>query len=203
MKLVRYGRPGKEKPGLIDANGKIRDLSKKVGDIGPAALSPASLKKLAKLKPASLPLVRGTPRFGPPVAGIGKLVAIGLNYSDHAAETGAKPPERADHLHEGDDLYRRPRDDVIIPKDSKKSDWEVELGVVIGTKAHYVAEKDALKHVAGYLICNDVSERAYQTERGGTWDKGKGCDTFGPLGPWLVTARRSTRPAEPGHVAGR
>ena len=187
MKLVRYGRPGKEKPGLIDANGKIRDLSKKVGDLGPAALSPASLKKLAKLKPGSLPLVRGTPRFGPPVAGTGKLVAIGLNYSDHAAETGAKPPSEPIIFMKATTCIVGSHDDVTIPKDSKKSDWEVELAVVIGTKAQYVAEKDALKHVAGYLICNDVSERAYQTERGGTWDKGKGCDTFGPLGPWLVT----------------
>jgi 2-keto-4-pentenoate hydratase/2-oxohepta-3-ene-1,7-dioic acid hydratase in catechol pathway len=187
MKLVRYGRPGKEKPGLIDDNGKLRDLSRKVKEIDAAALSPASLKKLAKLKPASLPLVRGTPRFGAPVAGIGKLVAIGLNYSDHAAETGAKPPKEPIIFMKATTCITGPNDDVTIPRGSVKTDWEVELAVVIGTKAQYVEEQNALKHVAGYLICNDVSEREYQTERGGTWDKGKGCDSFGPLGPWLVT----------------
>lgn len=187
MKLVRYGRPGKEKPGLIDGNGKIRDLSKKVKEIDAAALSPASLKKLAKLKPGSLPLVRGTPRFAPPVAGIGKIVAIGLNYSDHAAETGAKPPKEPIIFMKAVTCINGPHDPVTLPKGSVKSDWEVELAVVIGTKAQYVEEKKALAHVAGYLICNDVSEREYQIERGGQWDKGKGCDTFGPLGPWLVT----------------
>jgi len=187
MKLVRYGRPGKEKPGLIDGNGKIRDLSKKVKDLDAMALSPASLKKLAKLKPGSLPLVRGTPRYGTPVTGIGKIVAIGLNYSDHAAETGAKPPKEPIIFMKATTCINGSHDPVTIPKDSVKSDWEVELAVVIGTKAQYVQEKNALNYVAGYLICNDVSEREYQTERGGQWDKGKGCDTFGPLGPWLVT----------------
>jgi 2,4-didehydro-3-deoxy-L-rhamnonate hydrolase len=187
MKLVRYGRPGKEKPGLIDDNGKLRDLSKKLKQIDAAALAPASLKKLAKLKQGSLPLVRGKPRYGTPVAGIGKIVAIGLNYSDHAAETGAKVPKEPIVFMKATTCISGPYDDVTLPRDSRKSDWEVELAVVIGTKAQYVAEEKALSHVAGYLICNDVSEREYQTERGGQWDKGKGCDTFGPLGPWLVT----------------
>jgi 2,4-diketo-3-deoxy-L-fuconate hydrolase len=187
MKLVRYGRPGKEKPGLIDDNGKLRDLSKKLKEIDGAALAPASLKALAKLKIGSLPLVRGKQRYGTPVAKIGKIVAIGLNYSDHAAETGAKVPKEPIVFMKATTCINGPHDDVMLPRDSRKSDWEVELAVVIGTKAQYVAEEKALSHVAGYLICNDVSEREYQTERGGQWDKGKGCDTFGPLGPWLVT----------------
>ena len=187
MKLVRYGRPGKEKPGLIDDNGKLRDLSKKLKEIDDAALAPASLKTLAKLKIGSLPLVRGKQRYGTPVAKIGKIVAIGLNYSDHAAETGAKVPKEPIVFMKATTCINGPHDDVMLPRDSRKSDWEVELAVVIGTKAQYVEESKALSHVAGYLICNDVSEREYQTERGGQWDKGKGCDTFGPLGPWLVT----------------
>jgi 2,4-didehydro-3-deoxy-L-rhamnonate hydrolase len=187
MKLVRYGRPGKEKPGLIDDNGKLRDLSKKLKEIDAAALAPASLKKLAKLKTGSLPLVRGTPRYGTPIAKIGKIVAIGLNYSDHAAETGAKVPKEPIVFMKATTCINGPHDDVTLPRDSRKSDWEVELAVVIGTKAQYVEESKALSYIAGYLICNDVSEREYQTERGGQWDKGKGCDTFGPLGPWLVT----------------
>jgi 2,4-didehydro-3-deoxy-L-rhamnonate hydrolase len=187
MKLVRYGRPGKEKPGLIDDNGKLRDLSKKLKEIDGAALAPASLKALAKLKIDGLPLVRGKQRYGTPVAKIGKIVAIGLNYSDHAAETGAKVPKEPIVFMKATTCINGPHDDVMLPRDSRKSDWEVELAVVIGSKAQYVTEEKALSHVAGYLICNDVSEREYQTERGGQWDKGKGCDTFGPLGPWLVT----------------
>ena len=187
MKLVRYGRPGKEKPGLIDDNGKLRDLSKKLKEIDGAALAPASLKALAKLKIDGLPLVRGKQRYGTPVAKIGKIVAIGLNYSDHAAETGAKVPKEPIVFMKATTCINGPHDDVMLPRDSRKSDWEVELAVVIGTKAQYVTEEKALSHIAGYLICNDVSEREYQTERGGQWDKGKGCDTFGPLGPWLVT----------------
>jgi len=184
---VRFGVAGKEKPGLIDDNGKLRDLSKKLKEIDGAALAPASLKTLAKLKVGSLPLVRGKQRYGTPVAKIGKIVAIGLNYSDHAAETGAKVPKEPIVFMKATTCINGPLDDVMLPRDSRKSDWEVELAVVIGTKAQYVTEEKALSHVAGYLICNDVSEREYQTERGGQWDKGKGCDTFGPLGPWLVT----------------
>jgi 2-keto-4-pentenoate hydratase/2-oxohepta-3-ene-1,7-dioic acid hydratase in catechol pathway len=187
MRLVRYGRPGQEKPGLLDADGKIRDLSRKIDDIDGANLSPAALKKLAALNPSKLPPVRGKPRLGPPVAGIGKIVAIGLNYSDHAAETGAKPPKEPIMFMKATTCINGPYDKVTIPRDSRKTDWEVELAVVIGRKAQYVSEDKALSHVAGYLICNDVSEREFQTERSGQWDKGKGCDTFGPLGPWLAT----------------
>jgi 2-keto-4-pentenoate hydratase/2-oxohepta-3-ene-1,7-dioic acid hydratase in catechol pathway len=188
MKLVRYGRPGKEKPGLIDANGRVRDLSAEIDDIGGAALSPASLKKLRRLNPESLPLVRGTPRLGPPVAGIGKVVAIGLNYADHAAESGVQPPKEPIIFMKANTSICGPNDNVLIPKDSKKTDWEVELAVVIGRRARYVPERESLAHVAGYTICNDVSEREFQLERSGQWDKGKGCDTFCPLGPWLVTS---------------
>lgn len=187
MKLVRYGSAGKEKPGLIDDNGKLRDLSGKIKDLGPDQLSPAGLAKLAKLKPESLPLVRGRPRMGVPVTGVGKFLAIGLNYSDHAAESGMAAPKEPIMFMKATTSLCGPNDNVMLPKNSAKSDWEVELGVVIGTKAQYVSKKDALKHVAGYCVVNDVSEREYQLERGGTWDKGKGCDTFGPVGPWLVT----------------
>ena len=188
MKLVRYGRPGKEKPGLVDAAGKLRDLSSVVPDIGPEQLSPKGLAKLAKLKPERLPAVRGKPRFGPPLTGVTKLVAIGLNYSDHAAETGAPVPKEPIVFHKALSSIVGPEDDLMLPKGSVKTDWEVELGIVIGTRARYVTKKDALKHVAGYLLVNDVSEREYQLERNGTWDKGKGCDTFGPIGPWILTA---------------
>lgn len=188
MKLVRYGRPGREKPGLIDAEGKLRDLSAIIDDVGPAQLSDKALAKLARLKPAKLPLVRGKPRLGVPVAGIGKLVAIGLNYSDHAAESGMPIPQEPIVFMKAITSLNGPNDDVMLPKEASKADWEVELGVVIGTKAQYVSEREALSHVAGYCIVNDVSERAFQLERGGSWDKGKGCDTFGPIGPWLVTA---------------
>ncbi len=187
MRLIRYGKPGKEKPGLIDDKGRLRDLSKHIDDVDGIALAPAQLKRLQRLKPESLPPVRGTPRLGPPVAGIGKLVAIGLNYSDHAAESGLPVPKEPIIFMKATSSICGPTDDVVIPRDSMKSDWEVELAIVIGSLARYVGEGDALAYVAGYTICNDVSEREFQIERGGTWDKGKGCDTFGPLGPWLVT----------------
>ena len=188
MKLVRYGNPGKEKPGLIDAEGKLRDLSGVVADIGPAALSPAVLAKIAKIKTAKLPLVRGKPRLGCPVTGSTKFVAIGLNYSDHAAETGNPIPKEPIVFHKTLSCMQGPNDDIMLPKGSVKTDWEVELGIVIGTQARYVSKKSALSHVAGYVLVNDVSEREWQIERGPTWDKGKGFDTFGPIGPWLVTA---------------
>ncbi|MCS6765876.1 MAG: fumarylacetoacetate hydrolase family protein [Candidatus Protistobacter heckmanni] len=188
MKLVRYGAAGKEKPSLIDKEGKLRGLSGVVADLTPAQLAPAALAKLAKLKPASLPLVKGKKRFGVPVAGVGKFVAIGLNYSDHAAEAGMAIPKEPIVFMKAITSLCGPDDDVLLPRGSVKSDWEVELGIVIGRKASYVSKKDALKYVAGYCVVNDVSEREYQLERGGTWDKGKGCDTFGPVGPWLVTA---------------
>jgi 2-keto-4-pentenoate hydratase/2-oxohepta-3-ene-1,7-dioic acid hydratase in catechol pathway len=188
MKLVRYGRPGKEKPGLIDAEGRIRDLSAVVPDIGPAQLSPAGLRKLAKVKPDKLPLVRGRPRYGVPFSGATKFVAIGLNYADHAAETNNPIPKEPIVFHKTLSCMQGPDDDVMLPKGSVKTDWEVELGIVIGTRARYVTRKAALDHVAGYVLVNDVSEREWQIERGPTWDKGKGFDTFGPVGPWLVTA---------------
>ena len=187
MKLVRYGQAGKEKPGLIDAEGKLRDLSGVIADVTPEHLSDKALAKLAKLKTDKLPLVKGKKRFGSPVARTGKFIAIGLNYADHAAESGMPIPKEPIVFMKSTTCIQGPDDDVMLPKGSKKTDWEVELGVVIGTRARYVAQKDALNHVAGYCTINDVSEREYQLERGGTWDKGKGCDTFGPVGPWLVT----------------
>jgi 2,4-didehydro-3-deoxy-L-rhamnonate hydrolase len=188
MKLVRYGAPGKEKPGLIDADGKLRDLSKKVKDIDGAALAPAELARLAKLDPRKLPLVKGRPRLGPCVAMPSKFVAIGLNYSDHAKETGSPIPEHPVVFFKSTTCIVGPNDNVMVPRDSTQLDWEVELGVVIGRTARYVTEKDALKHVAGYCVINDVSERDFQLKKGASqWSKGKGCDTFGPLGPWLVT----------------
>jgi len=187
MKLARYGRIGKEKPGLIDHAGKLRDLSGVIDDINPAQLSDKALAKLAKIDPASLPAVRGKPRFGVPLTGVGKFIAIGLNYSDHAAEAGMAIPKEPIVFMKATSCLSGPNDPVMLPKGSKKSDWEVELGVVIGSTARYVSEKDALRHVAGYCVVNDVSEREYQLERGTQWDKGKGCDTFGPVGPWLVT----------------
>ncbi|MEY4362690.1 MAG: hypothetical protein RLZZ24_42 [Pseudomonadota bacterium] len=187
MKLVRYGQPGKEKPGLLDADGHLRDLSQVVPDIGPAQLSDKALAKLAKLNPAKLPLVKGKPRMGCPIQGVGKFIAIGLNYADHAAESGMPIPKEPIVFMKSTTCIQGPNDDVMLPKGSVKTDWEVELGVVIGTEASYVSQKDALQYVAGYCTINDVSEREYQLERGGTWDKGKGCDTFGPIGPWLVT----------------
>jgi 2,4-didehydro-3-deoxy-L-rhamnonate hydrolase len=191
MKLLRYGPKGAEKPGLLDANGQVRDLSAHVADIGGAALSPDSLSRLAALDPASLPLVPGTPqkdlRLGPCVGGTRKFICIGLNYADHAAETGAAIPTEPVVFNKWITAMCGPDDDVEIPKGSAKTDWEVELGVIIGTGGKYIDEAKALDHVAGYCVINDVSEREYQIERGGTWDKGKGCDTFGPTGPWLVT----------------
>jgi 2-keto-4-pentenoate hydratase/2-oxohepta-3-ene-1,7-dioic acid hydratase in catechol pathway len=188
MKLARYGKPGKEKPALVDAQGGLRDLSSVVETIGPAQLAPKALAKLAKLKPEKLPLVPGRPRLGVPFTGTTKFVAIGLNYSDHAAETGSPVPKEPIVFHKTLSCMQGPNDPVMLPKGSVKTDWEVELGIVIGSRARYVKRKDALAHVAGYVLVNDISEREYQLERGGTWDKGKGCDTFGPIGPWLVTA---------------
>ena len=187
MKLVRYGKPGKEKPGLIDADGKLRDLSGVISDITPAQLSDKVLAKLGKIKPAGLPLVRGKPRLGVPVNGIAKYLAIGLNYADHAAESNMPIPAEPIIFTKAISCIQGPDDDVMLPKGCTKGDWEVELGIVIGTTARNVTQKDALDYVAGYTLCNDVSERNFQLERGGSWDKGKGCDTFGPIGPWLVT----------------
>lgn len=187
MKLLRYGEPGAEKPGLLDADGVIRDLSAHVADIGGAALDPAALAALAKLDPKSLPAVSGKPRLGACVAGVGKFICIGLNYSDHAAETGATVPSEPVVFMKATSAIVGPDDDVLIPRGSQKTDWEVELGVVIGKKAKYVTEAEALDHVAGYCVSHDVSERAFQAERQGQWTKGKSCDTFGPIGPWLVT----------------
>ncbi|MCL4747913.1 MAG: fumarylacetoacetate hydrolase family protein [Burkholderiaceae bacterium] len=194
MKLVRYGKPGKEKPGLIDAAGKLRDLSKVVADIGPDELSPRGLARLAKLKTDKLALVRGKPRMGVPFSGATKFVAIGLNYADHAAETGNALPKEPIVFHKTLSCMQGANDDIMLPKNSVKTDWEVELGIVIGTRARYVTKKAALSHVAGYVLVNDVSEREFQLERGGTWDKGKGFDTFGPVGPWLLTADEVKNP---------
>lgn len=194
MKLVRYGRLGKEKPGLIDQEGILRDLSGVIDDIGPEQLSAKSLNRLGRLKPASLPLVRGKPRFGVPIAQVGKFIGIGLNYSDHAAEAGMPVPSEPIVFMKAITSLSGANDPVVLPRDSRKSDWEVELGVVIGTMARYVTQKDALQYVAGYCIVNDVSEREFQLERGSQWDKGKGCDTFGPVGPWLVTTDEITQP---------
>ena len=187
MKLVRFGAAGKEKPGLIDADGVLRDLSKVVPDIGPAQLGDAALARLRKLDSKRLPAVRSSPRFGAPVNGVGKFIAIGLNYRDHAAESGQPIPKEPVVFMKAVTCIKGPDDPVMLPKGSKKMDWEVELGVVIGTRARYVSKRRALEHVAGYCVVNDVSEREFQLERGPQWDKGKGCDTFGPMGPWLVT----------------
>jgi 2-keto-4-pentenoate hydratase/2-oxohepta-3-ene-1,7-dioic acid hydratase in catechol pathway len=188
MKLVRYGPPGKEKPGLIDADGKLRDLSRKVKDIDASTLAPASLAQLRKLDTKKLPLVKGRPRLGPCIATPPKFVAIGLNYIDHAKETGSPIPEYPIVFFKSETCIVGANDNVMLPPDSTPTDWEVELGVVIGRTARQVAVKDAPKHVAGYCVINDVSEREYQMKRSASqWNKGKGCDTFGPLGPWLVT----------------
>ena len=189
MKLVRYGPAGREKPGLIDADGVLRDLSRKVDDIDGDALSPMSLSGLRKLDVRRLPVVKGRPRLGACVATPSKFVAIGLNYTDHAKETGAPIPEAPVVFFKSPTCIVGANDNVMVPADSTQLDWEVELGVVIGRTARYVAEKDALRYVAGYCIVNDVSERDFQLKRSGTqWGKGKGCDTFGPTGPWLVTS---------------
>ena len=188
MKLLRYGPTGQEKPGLIDRNGQIRDLSGVVRDIDGAALTPASLDRLRRLDPTTLPVVSGTPRIGPCVGNVPKIVAIGLNYRLHAQEAGMPIPSEPIFFMKATSSICGPNDDVVIPKGSEKTDYEVELGIVIGTRASYVDIKDAANHIAGYCVVNDVSEREYQMERGGQWTKGKSCDTFCPLGPWLVTA---------------
>lgn len=187
MKLLRYGPPGKERPGLLDAAGVIRDLSRVIPDIGPAQLSDAALARLRRLDPKKLPAVKGQPRLGPPVTGVSKFVAIGLNYRDHAIESGAPIPTEPVVFMKATSCIQGPNDPVMLPQGSKKTDWEVELGVVIGQRARYVSRRQALSHVAGYCVVNDVSEREFQLERGPQWDKGKGCDTFGPIGPYLVT----------------
>ncbi|MBV8591976.1 MAG: fumarylacetoacetate hydrolase family protein [Acetobacteraceae bacterium] len=188
MKLLRYGSPGQERPGLLDQQGRIRDLSQHINDIDGAQLTPSALAALGSADTSALPVVEGKPRLGPPVTGVGKFIAIGLNFSDHAAESNLPIPPEPVMFMKATSCIVGPNDTVIIPRGSTKTDWEVELGVVIGTKASYVEKSAALSHVAGYLVVNDVSEREYQIERHGTWDKGKGCDTFGPIGPWLVTS---------------
>lgn len=188
MKLLRYGPVGHEKPGLLDASGVIRDLSGHVADITPAALAPEVLARLRAIAPQSLPKVDSPQRYGPPVSGTKKFLAIGLNYADHAAESNMPIPAEPILFTKATSCIQGPNDEVMLPRDSVKSDWEVELGVVIGKTARYVEEAEALSHVAGYLTVNDLSEREYQLERGSQWDKGKGCDTFGPIGPWLVTS---------------
>jgi 2-keto-4-pentenoate hydratase/2-oxohepta-3-ene-1,7-dioic acid hydratase in catechol pathway len=187
MKLLRYGPVGQEKPGLLDAKGRLRDLSAHVRDIAGEVLLPEGLARIAALNVESLPLVQGSPRLGPCVAGTGKFICIGLNYSDHAAETGAAVPSEPIIFMKATSAIVGPNDRVEIPRNSVKTDWEVELGVVIGRTAKYVSEQDALQHVAGYCVINDLSEREFQIERQGQWTKGKSADTFGPIGPWLVT----------------
>lgn len=187
MKLVRYGEPGSEKPGLIDNAGTLRDLSAHVSDINGTMLDDATLARLAALDPASLPAVTGNARFGPCVGSVGKFLCIGLNFADHAAEAGMALPEHPILFMKANSAINGPDDDVLLPRGSTATDWEVELGVVIGSKVKYVSEADALDHVAGYCVINDVSERNFQTKLTGQWTKGKSCDTFGPLGPWLVT----------------
>ena len=187
MKLLRYGPKGQEKPGLLDADGRIRDLSGVVADITPAQLWGEGLEALKAVDPTTLPLVEGELRYGVPVNGSRKFIAIGLNFADHAAESNLPIPSEPVVFTKAISCLTGPNDTVIIPRGSEKTDWEVELGIVIGKAASYVDQAEALNHVAGYVLINDVSERAFQTERGGTWDKGKGCDTFGPVGPWIVT----------------
>jgi len=195
VKLLRYGPAGAEGPGLLDASGMVRDLSGVVPDIAGAVLLPESLARLRGLDPASLPAVAEPGRIGPCVGGVGKFVCIGLNYADHAAESGMAVPEEPVVFMKATSAICGPDDAVLKPRGSTKLDWEVELGLVIGTEARYVDEADALGHVAGYCVINDVSERAFQMERGGQWDKGKGCDTFGPIGPWMVTSDEIADPA--------
>lgn len=188
MKLARFGARGAERPGLVDAQGQLRDLSAHLVDITPDTLGPESLQRLAALDPAGLPIVSGAARYGVPVSGIRQFLAVGLNFADHAAESNLQVPKEPVLFTKAVSCLSGPNDDVMLPKESKKADWEVELGVVIGRKARHVSESEAPEFIAGYLIVNDVSEREFQLERGGTWDKGKGCETFGPVGPWLVTA---------------
>ena len=194
MKLLRYGAPGREKPGLADRDGNVRDLSKVITQIDDTMLAPRNLARLARVKPETLPIVRGNPRLGVPYAGISKFVAVGLNYRDHAEESGMAIPSEPILFMKATTCLVGPNDDVIQPKNSTKLDWEVELGIVIGTKAQYVPESKALDYVAGYAVVNDISERHFQLERGSQWDRGKGCDTFGPVGPWLVTTDEITDP---------
>jgi 2-keto-4-pentenoate hydratase/2-oxohepta-3-ene-1,7-dioic acid hydratase in catechol pathway len=194
LKLVRYGKAGKEKPGMIDSDGKLRDLSKVIDDITADQLTKKNLAKLKKIKASKLPLVKGKPRYGVPFSGTKQFIAIGLNYADHAAETGAAIPKEPIVFTKAVTCMQGCNDDVMLPKGSKKSDYEVELGIVIGTEARNVSKKDALKHVAGYVLVNDVSEREFQNEMGGSWDKGKGCETFGPVGPWMLTADEVDNP---------
>jgi 2-keto-4-pentenoate hydratase/2-oxohepta-3-ene-1,7-dioic acid hydratase in catechol pathway len=198
MKLLRYGPKGQEKPGMLDAGGKIRDLSGIIKDLGADVLSPAGLQKLRAIDAASLPEVTGSPRMGVPIAAVGKFIAIGLNYSDHAAETGNAIPKEPIVFMKANSCITGPNDTVMLAKNSVKTDWEVELGIVIGSRASNVGEADALKHVAGYCVVNDVSERYWQIERGPTWDKGKGCDTYGPIGPFVVTADEIADPQKLG-----
>ncbi len=187
MKLLRYGQPGAELPGLLDAEGAIRDLSGIIGDVAGLALEPDSLDRIARIDPQTLPRVDGRPRLGACVGNVSKLVCVGLNYSDHAAEAGQSVPAEPILFQKATTCIVGPDDDVMLPRGSEKTDWEVELGIVIGTRARYVTQDNALDHVAGYCVVNDVSERAYQIERSGQWTKGKSADTFGPIGPWLVT----------------
>jgi 2,4-didehydro-3-deoxy-L-rhamnonate hydrolase len=194
MKLVRYGGSGKERPGLIDGTGKLRDLSEVIADVDAEILGPRPLARLAKIDPESLPKVRGTPRLGSCLAKVGNFIAVGLNYADHAAESGQPVPKEPVLFNKAPSCIGGPNDDIVIPKGSKKTDWEVELAVVIGSRASYVSETDALRYVAGYCVCNDVSEREFQHERSGQWTKGKSCPTFGPIGPWLVTSDEITDP---------
>ena len=196
MKLVRYGKPGQEKPGIIDSDGNVRSLVDIINDWDGEHLNAKVLAKVAKINPARLPLVKPKTRLGPPVARPAKFIAIGLNFSDHAAETGNPIPKEPVVFNKWTSCIQGPNDDVMLPKNSVKSDWEVELGVVIGTRARSVTKKDALNHVVGYCLINDVSEREWQMERGMTWDKGKGFDTFGPIGPWLVTADEVGNPGK-------
>jgi 2,4-diketo-3-deoxy-L-fuconate hydrolase len=188
MKLLRYGAAKHEKPGLLDSEGAIRDLSAHIDDISPRTVTPQSLARLAALNSEDLPLVGGAPRLGVPVKGIGKFIAIGLNYADHAKEANLAIPTEPPMFSKAISCLNGPNDEVMLPKDSVKGDWEVELGIILGRTARYASEEEALDLVAGYVLANDVSERAFQMERGTQWDKGKGCDTFGPVGPWLVTA---------------
>jgi 2,4-diketo-3-deoxy-L-fuconate hydrolase len=187
MKLVRYGRSGEEQPGMIDSEGRLRDLSRHIDDVHGETIAPESLARLAAIDPASLPMVEGNVRIGPCVGRVGKFLCIGLNYSDHAAETGAAVPPEPVIFAKATSAIIGAYDDVVIPRGSRKTDWEVELGLVIGSTAKYVSEAEAESCIAGYCVVNDLSEREFQLERHGTWDKGKGCDTFGPIGPWLVT----------------
>lgn len=195
MKLLRHGPAGQERPGLLDGEGNIRDLSEHVRDIDPDCLARATLAKLAGLDPASLPLVDSTTRLGVPIAGVGKFVGIGLNYRDHAQEANLTPPKEPVVFLKATSSLNGPNDPIVLPPNSAKGDWEVELGVVVGRRASCVTAESALDYVAGYCVVNDVSEREYQLERGGTWDKGKGCDTFGPVGPYLVTADEVGHPS--------